>query len=278
MKRSAAPRTVRSRPSAVAAHSSARVVVVPMATMRRPAARARLTAAAVSSGDLDVLRSDPVLLHVLGPEGAKRADAHVQGEEVDLGADRADAPEEIRGEVQPSGGRGDRPVVPRVHRLVPLAIVGLGRVVSGDVRGQGRQTVMVEQLEHGPGRLDRRPRARRLPSPRRCARAPPLPPRSPARPRGTGGPDGPAHPTARRRSAAASEAPPDVRRARGCRGAAPGITRLWLATTQSPSRKNAGRSLKRRSTHVPRARSTTRSREESRGSAGSCAISSEGNS
>ena len=73
----------------------------------------------------------------------------------DLGADGADAPEEIRGEVQSGGGRGDRAVVPRVHRLVPLAIVGLGRVVSGDVRGQGRQAVAVEQLEHGPRRLDR---------------------------------------------------------------------------------------------------------------------------
>src|SRR4030095_8843601 len=84
-------------------------------------------------GDLDTLRGDPMLLHTLGSEGAERADAYVQGEEVDLGADGADAPEEISGEVQSSGGRGDRPVVPRVHCLVPLAIIRLGRVVSGNV-------------------------------------------------------------------------------------------------------------------------------------------------
>ena len=96
----------------------------------------------------------------------------------------------------PAVGAATEPVVPRVHRLVPLAIVGLGRVVSGDVRGQGRQAVVVEQLEHGPRRLDRHlahavlllrddaharrpcrhahPRARAAPAARADQRIPPL--------------------------------------------------------------------------------------------------------
>src|SRR6266851_826671 len=77
------------------------------------------------------------------------------------------------------------------------------------------------------------------------------------------------------RSSNSSTAPPPstaVPRSRA------GITRLRFATTQSPARSSSGSSVKRRSSHAPAARSSTSSREASRGSAGSCAISSGGSS
>ena len=67
-----------SRPVPSAALSSARAVVVPTATTRRPAARVSRNASAVAVGIVERSAIDAMILDALDPNGLERAVAHVQ--------------------------------------------------------------------------------------------------------------------------------------------------------------------------------------------------------
>ncbi len=122
-------------------------MVVPTATMRRPAARAASTAAAASSETAyGSLWSGWSARSVDGhrPEGIE-SDAEGHLHHLVAGAHPL---EQRRGEVEPGGRRGGRPGVAGVHRLVALGIVRR----PADVRRQRHLPHLLEctQNRHAP--------------------------------------------------------------------------------------------------------------------------------
>ena len=137
----------------MAALSRARVVVVPTATIRRPAARAasiRPAAAGAisySSGSTTCASTSSTRtgLNVPYPTCSVMSDA--------LDAGRAQPREEPLGEVESRRGGGHRSRDPGEHGLIPLAI--RRRVGALDVRRQGHVPDALDHLLDRPPALDR---------------------------------------------------------------------------------------------------------------------------
>ena len=161
--------------------------------------------------DLHRLGLHSVPLHRPRAQRPEGAGPDVEREVAHLDArDPRAAPSSSGVKCRPAVGAATEPVLARVDRLVALAVLGLGRVVPGDVGRQRRQPMPLHQLPDRPRRLDRDDaRAlRALPGDARVRERRPPAPR--ARPRGSAGPGAPSPPSARPprgRSSSSSTAP-----------------------------------------------------------------------
>ena len=115
-----------------------RTLVVPTAT-RRDAARRR---AALSSPMRVALGVQAAVFHALGVQRLERPQAHVQGHGGHIRSAPAASLQNLRREMQPRGGRGDRSALAGEDRLVALAVGG--GIGPFDV---GRQRDMADLLE-----------------------------------------------------------------------------------------------------------------------------------
>jgi len=93
------------------------------------------------------LRLHDVILGIVGSYRLKRPRAHVQGERRVLDASRAQAPHQLRGEVQAGSRRRDGAWFARVDCLVAAAIGRAARIVAipEDVWGQGHAAHRLQQ-------------------------------------------------------------------------------------------------------------------------------------
>jgi hypothetical protein len=93
-----------------------------------------------------------MVLDALRAHGRERAGADVQRQERALDAARRERVEHGRIEVQPRGRRRDGARRAREHRLVPLAILLVGR--ASDVRRQRRMPMRFEERDDVAVELD----------------------------------------------------------------------------------------------------------------------------
>ena len=138
-------------PACNAADSRVRTTVVPTATMRRSAMRARFRASAASGGMPVAFAVKMHVVYALHSQGSERAQSDVQRYTGNFDSACRDRVQHLRSEVQSGGWSSNGAALSREDRLVSFAIIG--SVFAMDV---GRKRHVADAFEDGEEIIDRR--------------------------------------------------------------------------------------------------------------------------